>query len=545
MSKEAAVLEKKKPAAPPEPRLTPSGLEVRLCYGSADAGTGEPGWEQSKLGLPGQPPYTRGIQKTMYRGRFWTMRQYAGFGTAAETNKRFRWLLEQGQTGLSTAFDLPTQMGLDADDPRAQGEVGRVGVHAGTLEDVETLFGGIPLGEVSTSLTINATAPVLLAFYAAVAKKNGVPFEALRGTIQNDILKEYIARGTYIFPTEAGLRLCADTIEYATRHFPNFHPISISGYHIREAGSDAVQEVAFTLANAETYIQALLDRGIGVDEFGPRLAFFFGCHNHLLEEVAKFRAARRVWYRLMSERYGAKDPKTLSLRFHVQTCGSTLTSQQPLNNAPRVAFQALAAVLGGCQSLHTNSFDEALALPTEESAGLALKTQQVLALETGVVDTVDPFGGSYAVEALTDEMEKRVTETLERIRSMGGMPAAMARGVVQNEIQESAYRYQKDIEEGRRKVVGVNCHRAEEKAGKRSILKVSPKLETQQCRRLSAYRKRRPAAPVASALKELASAARSPKENLFPHIFRCVEAGATLGEVCGSLRGVFGEYRGA
>ncbi len=535
-------------SATPTPFETTSGIEVQRVYGPlAPEGsrlhTADPAYE-AKLGRAGEAPYTRGIQKTMYRGRLWTMRQYAGFGTAAETNERFRFLLGQGQTGLSTAFDLPTQMGLDADHPRAEGEVGRVGVHIGTVADMEELFAGIPQAEVSTSLTINSTAPVLLAFYAAVARKRGVDLKALRGTLQNDILKEYIARGTWIYPPAASLRLCADVIEYTTKNMPQWHPISISGYHIREAGSSAVQELAFTLANAEVYVKSLLERGLAIDDFGPRLAFFFGCHNHFLEEIAKFRAARRIWSRLMKEEYGAKDPKTQALKFHVQTCGSTLTGQQPVNNVVRVALQAMAAVLGGAQSLHTNAYDEALALPSEEAAQLALRTQQVLAYETGVVDCVDPLGGAYAVEALTDQVETRVLELRKKVADKGGMLAAVEQGFVQNEIQESAYRYQKDIESARRKIVGVNAYVHEEKAKARELLKVSPELEKKQVERLKRFKKDRAEGQVERTLNDLGAAAKQPRENTFPHILTAVEAGATLGEVCGVLRGVFGEHHG-
>jgi methylmalonyl-CoA mutase, N-terminal domain len=508
---------------------TPSGVALDRVYGP----------RKLENETAGEFPYTRGIQKTMYRGRLWTMRQYAGFGTAKETNARFRWLLEQGQTGLSTAFDLPTQMGLDADDPRAKGEVGRVGVHVGTLADMEQLFEDIPLDEVSTSLTINATAPLLLAFYVAAAKKRGIAPSALRGTLQNDILKEFMARGTYIYPAAPSLRLCADTMEWSFKNCPQFNPISISGYHIREAGSDAVQEIAFTFANAEVYLKELLSRGIKVDEAGPRLAFFFGCHNHFLEEISKFRAARRVWAKLMKDDYGAKDPKSLLLRFHVQTCGSTLTSQQPHNNVVRVALQALAATLGGCQSLHTNSFDEALALPTEESAQVALRTQQILAFETGVPDAVDPVGGSYAIEALTSQLEARIWEKLKDIRSKGGMLPLIEAGVPQQEIQDSAYKYQQDVEAGRRKIVGVNTLQLEEKKGKSKTLKISPKLESDQIGRLRAFKKSRKKLH----LNELKAAAGT-KANLFPHILRNLESGATLGEVCAVLREVFTEYHG-
>ncbi|MBI2788793.1 MAG: methylmalonyl-CoA mutase [Elusimicrobia bacterium] len=523
----------KKPEFP-----TPSGIEMRRYYG---ADTVRPG----QLGAAGEYPFTRGIQKTMYRGRLWTMRQYAGFGTAKQTNERFRWLLEQGQTGLSTAFDLPTQIGLDADDPKAKGEVGRVGVHVGTIDDMEMLFDQIPLDQVSTSLTINATASVLLAFYVAVARKRGIALKELKGTLQNDILKEFIARGTYVFPVTPSLRLCADTMEWSFKNTPQFHPISISGYHIREAGSDAVQEVAFTFANARVYIESLLKRGIKIDEMGPKLAFFFGCHNHFLEEISKFRAARRVWARLMKESFGAADPKTQSLRFHVQTCGSTLTSQQPLNNAMRVAWQAMAAVLGGAQSLHTNSYDEALSLPSEESASLALRTQQILAHETGVTDTVDPVAGSWAIESLTNEIDARVSAKLVEIAGQGGMLKLIEGEVPQREIQEASYRWQRDVEEGRRKIVGVNTLRIDEKdstSAKR--LKVSPKLEADQVKRLQAFRKSRDSKAALASLARLEKAAKSPVENLFPHILHAVESRATIGEIFGTLRSVFGEYHG-
>jgi methylmalonyl-CoA mutase N-terminal domain/subunit len=522
--------------APVSEFMTPSGIDVQRYYGPDTVAGGD-------IGRAGEFPFTRGIQKTMYRGRLWTMRQYAGFGTAKQTNQRFRWLLEQGQTGLSTAFDLPTQIGLDADDPKAKGEVGRVGVHIGTIDDMDQLFDAIPLEQVSTSLTINATASVLLAFYVAVAKKRGIPPSALKGTLQNDILKEFIARGTQVFPVAPSLRLCADTMAWSFQNAPQFHPISISGYHIREAGSDAVQEVAFTFANAETYMKTLIDRGVSADAMGPKLAFFFGCHNHFLEEIAKFRAARRVWARIMRDDFGAKDPKAQSLRFHVQTCGSTLTSRQPMNNAMRVAWQALAAVLGGAQSLHTNSFDEALALPTEESAQLALRTQQILAHETGVPDTVDPVAGAWAIEALTDELEKKIVETLTRLRASGGMLKLIEEDVPQREIQESAYRYQQDIEQGRRKIVGVNTLiLPENAAAARGRLKISPKMEAEQILRLKAFRKKRDSKAAAAAVARLAKAARAPKENLFPHILGAVESRATIGEIFGALREVFGEH---
>lgn len=517
---------------------TPSDIEMLRYYGPDTVTPGE-------LGHAGEYPFTRGIQKTMYRGRLWTMRQYAGFGTARQTNERFRWLLEQGQTGLSTAFDLPTQIGLDADDPKAKGEVGRVGVHIGTIDDMERLFDKIPLEKVSTSLTINATASVLLAFYAAVARKRGVALKELKGTLQNDILKEFIARGTYVFPVAPSLRLCADTMEWSLKNAPQFHPISISGYHIREAGSDAVQEVAFTFANALVYIDSLLKRGVHIDALGPKLAFFFGCHSHFLEEISKFRAARRVWARVMKEKFGAADPKSQSLRFHVQTCGSTLTSQQPLNNAMRVAWQAMAAVLGGAQSLHTNSYDEALSLPSEESASLALRTQQILAHETGVTDTVDPVAGAWAIEALTNELDARVSVKLAVIEAEGGMLKLIEGEVPQREIQEASYRWQRDVEEGRRKIVGVNALKVDERdstSAKR--LKVSPKLEADQIKSLKAFRKARDSKAALASLARLEKAAKSADQNLFPHILHAVESRATLGEIFGTLRSVFGEYHG-
>ncbi len=517
---------------------TPSGIDIKRYYGADTATPGD-------IGRAGEYPFTRGIQKTMYRGRLWTMRQYAGFGTAKQTNERFRWLLEQGQTGLSTAFDLPTQIGLDADDPKAKGEVGRVGVHIGTIDDMEMLFDKIPLEKVSTSLTINATASVLLAFYVAVARKRGISLRDLKGTLQNDILKEFIARGTQVFPVGPSLRLCADSMEWSFKNTPQFHPISISGYHIREAGSDAVQEVAFTFANARVYIESLLKRGIKIDEMGPKLAFFFGCHNHFLEEISKFRAARRIWARLMKEELGAADPKSQSLRFHVQTCGSTLTSQQPLNNAMRVAWQAMAAVLGGAQSLHTNSYDEALSLPSEESASLALRTQQILAHETGVTDTVDPVAGSWAIESLTNEIDARVSAKLAEIKAAGGMLALIEDEVPQKEIQEASYRWQREVEEGRRKIVGVNTLQIDEKnSSSAKRLKVSPKLEAEQVKRLKAFRKARDSKAAAASLVRLEKAARAVDQNLFPDILNAVEARATIGEIFGTLRSVFGEYHG-
>ncbi len=517
---------------------TSSGIDIKRYYGPDTVTPGE-------IGRAGEFPFTRGIQKTMYRGRLWTMRQYAGFGTAKQTNERFRWLLEQGQTGLSTAFDLPTQIGLDADDPKAKGEVGRVGVHVGTIDDMEMLFDKIPLDQVSTSLTINATAAVLLAFYVALARKRGIALRELKGTLQNDILKEFIARGTQVFPVAPSLRLCADSMEWSFKNTPQFHPISISGYHMREAGCDAVQEIAFTFANADVYINSLVKRGISIGEMGPKLAFFFGCHNHFLEEISKFRAARRVWARIMKDDFKSSDPRSQSLRFHVQTCGSTLTSRQPLNNAMRVAWQAMAAVLGGAQSLHTNSYDEALSLPCEASASLALRTQQILAHETGVGDTVDPVAGSWAIESLTNEIDARVSAKLAEIKASGGMLKLIEGEVPQREIQEASYRWQRDVEEGRRRIVGVNTLENNAKGASSSRrLKVSPKLEADQVKRLKAFRKNRDVKASTAALSRLEKAARSPKENLFPHVLRAVESRATLGEIIGTLRSVFGEYHG-
>ncbi len=494
-----------------------------------------------KLGFPGDFPFTRGVQPTMYRGRFWTMRQYAGYATAEETNARFRYLLSQGQTGLSVAFDLPTQIGYDADDPMAEGEVGKVGVSISSLEDMARLFEGIPLDQVSTSMTINAPAAILLAMYIAVARRQGVDPSRLRGTVQNDILKEYIARGTYIFPPGPAMRLVTDVFEYCHQHVPRWNTISISGYHMREAGATAVQEVAFTLANAVAYVQAALDRGLAVDDFAPQLTFFFSVDNHFLEEVAKFRAARRLWARLMRERFGAQNPRSWRLRFHAQTGGSTLTAQQPLNNVARVAIQALAAVLGGAQSLHTNSMDEALGLPSQEAVRVALRTQQVLAHETGVADTVDPLAGAYAVEALTDEIEARARGYLERIDALGGALAAIEAGYIQREIEESAYRAQRALERGERIVVGVNAFQVEEETPVRP-LQVDPEVEARQRERLVALRARRDTRRVAELLDRLEEAACD-QENLMPHFIACVEGEVTLGEICGRLRQVWGEYR--
>ncbi len=493
------------------------------------------------LGDPGSYPYTRGVRRNMYRGRFWTMRQYAGYATAEESNARYKYLLAQGTTGLSVAFDLPTQIGLDSDDALAAGEVGKVGVAIDSLEDMLRLFDGIPLGEVSTSMTINATASTLLCLYIAVAKKQGVEPAKLQGTIQNDILKEYIARGTYIYPPAPSMRLITDTFDYCAREVPKWNTISISGYHIREAGSTAVQEVAFTLADAIAYVQAAIDAGLKVDEFAPRLSFFFNAHNNLLEEVAKFRAARRLWARLMRERFHARDPRSLMLRFHTQTAGSTLQAQQPDVNVVRTTIQALAAVLGGTQSLHTNAMDEALALPTEQSARLALRTQQVVAHESGVADTVDPLAGSYAVEQLTNEIEGRAADYIDKIDAMGGMLRAIEIGYVQREIQEAAYQYQRAVETNDAIVVGLNHFKAEEDAPIKT-LRIDAEIESAQINRLRALRARRDNEATKSALVALEDAARG-TENLLPRILQCVERDATVGEISHTLRRVWGEYR--
>lgn len=494
-----------------------------------------------QIGFPGQYPYTRGVQPTMYRGRLWTMRQYAGFASAEETNKRFHYLLQQGQTGLSVAFDLPTQIGYDADNPMASGEVGRVGVSISSLEDMTLLLQGIPLDKVSTSMTINSPASILLAMYVAVGNKQGVEPHQLRGTIQNDILKEYIARGTYIYPPKPAMRLITDVFKYCHAHVPRWNTISISGYHMREAGATAVQEVAFTLANAVAYVEAALGAGLALDEFAPRLTFFFSAHNHFLEEIAKFRAARRLWARIMRERFGAKNPKSCLLRFHTQTAGSTLTAQQPYNNIIRVSLQALAAVLGGTQSLHTNSMDEALGLPTEEAARIALRTQQIIAYESGSAETTDPLGGSYALESLTDEVEGRSEEYLQQIEDMGGARVAVERGFFQREIHESAYRAQKDIEAGDSIVVGVNAFETSQRPSI-EIHGVDPRVERIQVERLEDLRSRRDQSLVSQLLDELAEKAMG-EENLVPHFVRSVQSGVTLGEICGRLRDVWGEYQ--
>jgi len=495
------------------------------------------------IGFPGSYPFTRGVQPTMYRGRLWTMRQYAGFGTAKESNERYRYLLEQGQTGLSVAFDLPTQIGYDSDHPMAQGEVGKVGVAIDSLSDMEVLFDQIPLDKVSTSMTINAPASVLLAMYIAVAEKQGVSADKLSGTIQNDILKEYIARGTYIFPPKPSMRIITDIFAFCSENVPKWNTISISGYHIREAGSTAVQEVAFTLADGLAYVKAAVDVGLDPNVFGRRLSFFFNAHNDFLEEVAKFRAARRLWARLMKERFGVTDPKALMLRFHTQTAGSTLTAQQPENNIVRVAIQALASVLGGTQSLHTNSFDEALALPSEKSVGIALKTQQIIGYESGVANTVDPLAGSYAVESLTNEIENQANEYIEKIDEMGGMLVAIEKGYVQQQIQDAAYNYQRAVESGDRVVVGVNRFRKEEGGETRELLKVDPKVGENQVRALKAVKEKRDGEAVRRALEEIRKAARDESLNLMPPIIEAVKVYATEGEICGVLREEFGEYR--
>ncbi len=496
--------------------------------------------EERDLGKPGAPPFTRGVQKTMYRGRLWTMRQYAGFGTAAESNRRYHYLLAQGQSGLSVAFDLPTQMGRDSDHPLARGEVGKVGVAIDSIDDMEVLLDRLPLDRVTTSMTINATAATLLSLYVAVADRRGVARDRLGGTIQNDILKEYIARGTYIYPPRPSMRIITDTFAFCRAEVPKWNTISISGYHIREAGSDAVQEMAFTLADGIAYVQAAVDAGQSVDEFAPRLAFFFNGHNNFLEEVAKFRAARRVWSRIMRERFGAKDPKSLALRFHTQTAGVTLTAQQPLVNVVRVTVQALAAVLGGTQSLHTNSYDEALGLPTEEAARLALRTQQVLAHESGVADFVDPLAGSYAVEWLTSEIERRAHEYLTRIDDMGGMISAIERGYPQKEIERRAYEHQQAVDKKERIVVGVNEYALDEPEP--PVYRVDPRLEAEQIARVRALRAARDAAAAAAALAALDEAARG-TANLVPRIIDAVKARCTIGEIADTMRGVFGEYR--
>ena len=516
---------------------TASGLPLERLYTEENLG-----WDaEEALGFPGESPYTRGIYPSMYRGRLWTMRQYAGFGSAAESNQRYRYLLSRGQSGLSVAFDLPTQIGMDSDHALALGEVGKVGVAIDSLQDMERLFDGIPLEKVSTSMTINATAAILLSLYVAVAKKQGASLARLSGTVQNDILKEYIARGTYIYPVRPAMRIVTDIFAWCGEALPKWNTISISGYHIREAGSTAVQEVAFTLADAIAYVQAALAAGLDIDDFAPQLSFFFNAHNDLLEEIAKYRAARRLWGRIMRERFQARDARSLLLRFHAQTAGSSLTAQQPENNIARVALQALAAVLGGCQSLHTNSMDEALALPTEDAAQIALRTQQIIANETGVANTIDPVAGSYAIEHLTNEIESGALAYIEKIDSLGGMLRAIESGFVQTEIQKAAYEYQRAVETKEQIVVGVNEFVAEEERGI-PTLRIDPQIEREQIQRLKALRAKRDSDKAKAAIVELERRAAT-QENLMPAILRAVEAYATVGEISDALRRAFGEYQ--
>ncbi len=517
---------------------TTSGIEIKRLYDPADVA----GLDYERdLGFPGEYPFTRGVQPTMYRGRLWTMRQYAGFGTAEESNRRYRYLLEQGQTGLSVAFDLPTQMGRDPDHPLARGEVGRVGVAISSLADMETLLKELPLDRISTSMTINATASILLALYLVVAEKQGVAWDKLNGTIQNDILKEYVARGTYIYPPRPSMRIITDIFEFATREVPNWNTISISGYHIREAGSTAAQELAFTLADGIAYVDAAVKAGLDVDAFAARLSFFFNVHNNFFEEIAKFRAARRLWARIMKERFGARDPRSMMLRFHAQTAGMTLTAQQVENNVVRVSVQALAAVLGGAQSLHTNSKDEALALPTEASARTALRTQQVIAYESEVADTIDPLAGSYYVESLTRELEERAREYLARIDDLGGAVAAIERGFMQREIQNAAYSYQREIETKQRIIVGVNQFVSADSETP-ELLRVNPELEEKQRERIARVRAGRDSAAAAQAVARVRQAAAD-GSNLMPPIIEAVRRYATLGEIADAMRAVFGEHR--
>jgi methylmalonyl-CoA mutase N-terminal domain/subunit len=524
----------------PKEHATESGIEIGTVYGPADLD----GWDAAeRLGEPGAYPYTRGVQRDMYRGRLWTMRQYAGFGTAEATNERFKFLLAAGQTGLSCAFDLPTQMGYDSDHPRAEGEVGKVGVAIDSLEDMRLLLAGLPLDKVTTSMTINATAAILLLLYELVAEEQGVPASSLGGTVQNDILKEYVARGTYIYPPRESMRLVTDTFAYCAKRIPGWNTISISGYHIREAGSTAVQELAFTLADGVAYVEAAIAAGLAVDDFAPRLSFFFNAHNNLFEEVAKFRAARRMWARIMRERFGAQSDRSMRLRFHAQTGGSTLTAQQPENNVVRVALQTTAAVLGGAQSLHTNSFDEALGLPTERSAKLALRTQQIVGFESGITDTVDPLGGSYFVEHLTDEVERLAIEYLDRIDELGGAVAAIEKGYMQDEIERAAYDWAKGVEADEKVVVGVNRF-VEESTGEPEVFPIDPALQRAQVERLQKLRSARDQGATDAALGAVDRAARG-TANLLEPMREALRVGATLGEVSDVLRGVFGEYRSA
>jgi methylmalonyl-CoA mutase, N-terminal domain len=516
---------------------TSSHIPVRKLYTPADLS----GWSyEEQVGYPGDFPYTRGVQPTMYRGRLWTVRQYAGMGDAEESNKRYKYLLSHGTTGLSVAFDLPTQIGLDSDHPLAQGEVGKVGVAIDSVEDMERLFDGIDLTKISTSMTINATASILLALYVAVARRKGADIRKLSGTVQNDILKEYIARGTYIYPIAKAMRIVTDLFAWANKNVPDWNTISVSGYHMREAGATAVQEVAFTLANATAYVQAAIDAGLDVDVFAPRISFFFNAHNDFLEEVAKFRAARRMWAHLMREKFQAKNPRSWMLRFHTQTAGSTLTAQQPENNIVRTAIQAMAAVLGGTQSLHTNSFDEALSIPTEQAARIALRTQQIVAYESGVPNTIDPLSGSYFIESLTDDIEKHARGYLDKIEALGGMLKAIERGFVQQEIQNAAYEYQRAVDNGEAIVVGVNRF-AQEHEHAVPIQRIDEALERKQIERIRALRSKRDTAKWEGAISALRNAAQS-GENLLPRILEAVEAYATVGEISDAMRGVFGEY---
>ena len=525
------------PATAGDPE-TSSHIPIQPLYTPADLEASDP---ERQIGYPGEYPFTRGIQPTMYRGRLWTMRQYAGMGDAEESNKRYKYLLANGTTGLSVAFDLPTQIGMDSDSPLALGEVGKVGVAIDSVEDMERLFSGIDLTRISTSMTINATASILLALYVAVARRQGADIRRLSGTVQNDVLKEYIARGTYIYPPQQAMRIIIDMFSWANEHVPEWNTISISGYHMREAGSTAVQEVAFTLADGMAYVEAALRAGLDVDKFAPRLSFFFNAHSDFLEEVAKFRAARRMWARIMREHFQAKNPRSWMLRFHTQTAGSTLTAQQPENNIVRTAIQALAAVLGGTQSLHTNSYDEALALPTEQAARIALRTQQIVAYESGAPQTVDPLAGSYYVESLTDEIEQRASAYLEKIAALGGMIPALERGYVQQEIQNAAYEYQQKVDRGEAVVVGVNRFTVEEEKPI-PIQRIDEALERRQVERLRALRARRDSGPWRETLRQVEDAARS-AENVMPRIMAAVEAYATVGEISDTLRRVFGEYK--
>jgi methylmalonyl-CoA mutase, N-terminal domain len=518
-------------------RTTDSGIEVRPLYSADDLA----GWDpDTLLGRPGGAPFTRGVYPSMYRGRPWTMRQYAGFGTAESTNHRFKFLLAAGQTGLSCAFDLPTQMGLDSDHPRAEGEVGKVGVAIDSIADMRLLLADIPLDQVTTSMTINSTASILLLLYELVAEEQGVGGDQISGTIQNDLLKEYIARGTYVYPPRPSMRIITDIFEYCSKNIPKWNTISISGYHIREAGSTAVQEIAFTLANAIAYVQAAIDAGMDVDEFGPRLSFFWNGHNNFFEEVAKFRASRRMWHRIMTERFGAKDPRSAMLRFHTQTGGSTLTAQQPLNNVVRVSLQALASVLGGTQSLHTNSYDEALSLPTEEAARLALRTQQIIAAESGVVDTPDPLAGSYFVESLTDDVERLAWEYIDRIDELGGAVAAIEAHFQMDEIEQAAYEYAKSIDDGERVIVGLNKYALDDEP-ESEVLSGDPALEQGQRDRLAAFKADRDPTRIDAVLDDVVAAARGSQNLMYP-MKEALRANATLGEVSDALRGVFGLY---